>query len=83
MRQDGGERPLGGLALWLALTRALKRLDDVAAGRSGDHAGLTALEDRLGLTPKGRRALSSGVEHVPAAPVVQLTEARADPGERA
>lgn len=41
----------------IALRRALRLVDDIARGRSCEHAALTALEDRLGLTPKSRRHL--------------------------
>src|SRR5262245_46811987 len=41
----------------IALRRALRLVDDIAAGRSAEHGALTALEDRLGLTPKARRML--------------------------
>lgn len=41
----------------VALRRALRLVDDIAAGRSCEHAALTSLEDRLGLTPKARRML--------------------------
>lgn len=41
----------------IALRRALRLTDDIAAGRCAEHAALTALEDRLGLTPKARRLL--------------------------
>lgn len=42
----------------VALRRAVRLVDDIAAGRSNEHGALTALEDRLGLTPKARRALA-------------------------
>jgi hypothetical protein len=41
----------------VALRRALRLVDDIAAGLSTEHGALTALEDRLGLTPKARRLL--------------------------
>src|SRR5262245_38579337 len=41
----------------VALRRALRLVDDIAAGRCAEHSALTALEDRLGLTPKARRML--------------------------
>jgi hypothetical protein len=63
----------------VALRRALRLLDDLAVGRSFDHAALTALEDRRGLTPKSRRALSWEVECAQSAQVEELADARADP----
>jgi hypothetical protein len=41
----------------VALRRALRLVDDISAGRGTEHSALTALEDRLGLTPKARRLL--------------------------
>lgn len=41
----------------VALRRALRLVDDITGGRNSDHAALTALEDRLGLSPKSRRLL--------------------------
>jgi hypothetical protein len=41
----------------VALRRALRLVDDISAGRGTEHSALTALEDRLGLTPKARRFL--------------------------
>jgi hypothetical protein len=42
----------------VSLRRAIRLVDDLAAGRSENHGALTALEDRLGLTPKARRTLA-------------------------
>jgi hypothetical protein len=56
-----------------AIRRALRLVDASARGERGAHAALTALEDRLGLTPKARRYLQW--EARPAstpAPVVEL-----------
>ena len=66
----------------VVLRRALRLVDDLAVGQSGDHAALTALEDRLGLSPKGRRALAWEVERAQPAPIVKLIDARPDPRER-
>jgi hypothetical protein len=71
-------------AVWIeadavSLRRALKLVDDLAVGRSFDHVALTALEDRLGLSPKSRRALAWEVERAQPAPVVVLVDARHDP----
>jgi len=41
----------------VAIRRALRLVDDSTRGVPGSHAALTALEDRLGLTPKARRYL--------------------------
>lgn len=43
----------------VAIRRALRLVDDAARGKPGSHAALTALEDRLGLTPK-RGAICDG-----------------------
>lgn len=51
----------------VALRRALRLVDDIAAGRGAEHAALTALEDRLGLTPKARRMLQWEIERAHAA----------------
>lgn len=53
----------------IALRRALRLLDDIAAGRSEAHSALTALEDRLGLSPKARRALQWEIDRASAAHV--------------
>ena len=68
----------------VALTRALKLLDDLAVGRCSDHAALTALEDRLGLSPKSRRALAWEVERATSEPARTLkgADARHDPRTR-
>ena len=66
----------------VALRRAVRLVDDLAVGRSTDHAALTALEDRLGLTPVARRRLSWEVERSTPAPVVELADARDDPRRR-
>jgi hypothetical protein len=67
----------------VALRRALKLVDDIAVGRSSDHAALSALEDRLGLTPKARRQLTWEIERAPTKPgeVVPI-DSRRDPPER-
>jgi hypothetical protein len=49
-------------AVWIeadrvALRRAHRLVDDLAVGRTADHGALTALEDRLGLSPLARRPL--------------------------
>lgn len=51
----------------VALRRALRLVDDIAVGRSTEHAALTALEDRLGLTPKSRRMLQWEIDRASAA----------------
>jgi hypothetical protein len=50
----------------IALRRALRLVDDIAAGRSTEHGALTALEDRLGLTPKARRHLQWEIDRASA-----------------
>jgi hypothetical protein len=60
----------------VALKRALRLLDDLAAGRSDNHGALTALEDRLGLTPKARRALSWEIERAKAATLASMPPPR-------
>jgi|1185.fasta_scaffold118127_3 hypothetical protein len=50
----------------VSLRRALRLVDDIAAGRSSEHAALTALEDRLGLTPKARRYLQWEIDRASA-----------------
>jgi hypothetical protein len=50
----------------IALRRALRLVDDIAAGRSSEHGALTALEDRLGLTPKARRNLQWEIDRATA-----------------
>jgi len=51
----------------IALRRALRLVDDIACGRSSEHGALTALEDRLGLTPKARRNLQWEIDRAHAA----------------
>jgi hypothetical protein len=63
----------------VALYRALRLVDDIAAGRSDQHAALTALEDRLGLTPKARRALSWEIDRAHAAAGLPTPPATTDP----
>jgi hypothetical protein len=53
----------------IALRRALRLVDDIAAGRSTEHGALTALEDRLGLTPKARRHLQWEIDRATQAAV--------------
>ena len=65
----------------VALTRALKLVDAIAAGRSSDHGALTALEDRLGLTPKARRQLAWEIGRAEPGEVVPIDRPR-DPRER-
>lgn len=56
----------------IALRRALRLVDDIATGRSNEHGALTALEDRLGLTPKARRNLQWEIDRAAnAAPALQ------------
>jgi hypothetical protein len=64
----------------IALRRALRLLDDIAAGRSAEHAALTALEDRLGLTPKARRNLQWEIDRAHGA-VAALTPRPPSPGD--
>jgi hypothetical protein len=54
----------------IALRRALRLVDDIAVGRSAEHGALTALEDRLGLTPKARRNLQWEIDRATAAAVL-------------
>ena len=54
----------------IALRRALRLVDDIACGRSAEHGALTALEDRLGLTPKARRHLQWEIDRATAQAVV-------------
>lgn len=53
----------------VALRRAIRLLDDIASGHSTEHAALTAIEDRLGLTPKSRRLLQWEIDRASAAVV--------------
>jgi hypothetical protein len=39
------------------LRRAVRLVDDIATGESTEHRALLTIEDRLGLSPKARRAL--------------------------
>jgi hypothetical protein len=55
----------------VALRRALRLVDDIAAGLSTEHSALTALEDRLGLTPKARRHLQWEIDRATAQHVTQ------------
>lgn len=51
----------------VALRRALLLVNEITAGRSVEHGALTALEDRLGLTPKARRMLQWEIDRATAA----------------
>lgn len=53
----------------ISLRRALRLVDDIAAGRCTEHGALTALEDRLGLTPKARRNLQWEIDRATAASI--------------
>jgi hypothetical protein len=66
----------------VALRRALRLVDDLSVGRSSDHGALTALEDRLGLTPLARRRLQWEIAQVTPAPVVALPVRDGDPRRR-
>jgi hypothetical protein len=75
-------------AVWIeadtvALRRALRLVDQVARGNTAASGALTALEDRLGLSPLARRRLQWEIEQAGARPasVVSLTPA-GDPRER-
>ena len=67
----------------VAIRRALRLVDDAARSKPGSHAALTALEDRLGLTPKARRYLQWEARPMTTpAPVVALAPRSDDPRER-
>jgi hypothetical protein len=67
----------------IAVRRALRLLDASVRGVPGSHAALTALEDRLGLTPKARRYLQWEARPITTpAPVVALAPRSVDPRER-
>lgn len=64
----------------VSLRRALRLVDAIAAGRSEEHSALTALEDRLGLSPKARRLLQWEIDRAShAAPVAPRPPQGGDP----
>lgn len=63
----------------VALYRALRLVDDIASGRSENHGALTALEDRLGLTPKARRTLQWEIDRAAVAASIPPPPAADDP----
>lgn len=67
----------------VVLYRALRLVDDIAAGRTDNHGALTALEDRLGLTPKARRQLQWEIDRAGVVAVAPPPAAGEDPRLRA
>jgi hypothetical protein len=66
----------------VTLPRALRLVDDLAVGRWTDHQALSALEDRLGLSPLARRRVQWEIAQVAPAPVVALPMRVDDPRRR-
>ena len=63
----------------VALRRALRLVDEVARGNTAASSPLTALEDRLGLSPLARRRLQWEIDRAGAQPAPVITLVPGDP----